>query len=193
MRKWSFKNRIFFLTRKYLNGHSVTAFRGDDAVVTVVVDLVVVDGQEVAVVVGVKAVRRIVVHLVPPPVSLLVAVRVDSEMVVVDVRVVDVAVDVDIIEHFGVTKVLAEPSNLTRYGGTSFFSLVRNTFQGHAWERLLGISIIRRQIIWAWGSVLKGPSAQQTSVRIQTATPATTFEPSVLKLNANTVNFGLSL
>ena len=115
MRKWSFKNRIFFLTRKYLNGHSVTAFRGDDAVVTVVVDLVVVDGQEVAVVVGVKAVRRIVVHLVPPPVSLLVAVRVDSEMVVVDVRVVDVAVHIDLVEYFGVTLVFTEPADLFRW------------------------------------------------------------------------------
>ena len=103
MRKWSFKNRIFFLTRKYLNGHSVTAFRGDDAVVTVVVDLVVVDGQEVAVVVGVKPVRCFVVHLVSPPGSLLVAVRVHSEMVVVDVRVIDIAVDVDLVEQLGIT------------------------------------------------------------------------------------------
>ena len=83
--------------------------------VSVVVDLVVVDGQEVAVVVGVKAVRRIVVHLVPPPVSLLVAVRVDTEVHVVDVRVVDVAVDVDIIEYFGVTLVRAEPADLVRW------------------------------------------------------------------------------
>ena len=67
--------------------------------VSIVVDLVVVDGQEVAVVVGVEAVHRVVVHLVPPPVSLLVAVGVDPEMVVVDVRVVDVAVDADYIEQ----------------------------------------------------------------------------------------------
>ena len=80
--------------------------------VSVVVDLVVVDGQEVAVVVGVEAVRRVVVHLVPSPVSLLVAVRVDSEVVVVDVRVVDVSVDVDLIEHFRVTRVRAEPAYL---------------------------------------------------------------------------------
>ena len=66
--------------------------------VHVVVDLVVVDGQEVAVVVRVEAVPRVVVHLVSSPVSLLVAVRVDPEPVVVDVRVVDVAVDVDIVE-----------------------------------------------------------------------------------------------
>ena len=96
----------------YLNGHSVAALGGDDAVVSIVVDLVVVDGQEVAVVVGVEAVRRVVVHLVPSPVSLLVAVRVDSEVVVVDVRVVDVSVDVDLIEHFRVTRVRAEPAYL---------------------------------------------------------------------------------
>ena len=80
--------------------------------VYVVVDLVIVDGQEVAVVVGVKAVAGVVVHLVPPPVSLLVAVRVDPEVVVVDVRVVDVTVDVDIVEQLGITQVLAEPSHL---------------------------------------------------------------------------------
>ena len=99
----------------YLDGHSVAALGGDDAVVPVVVDLVIVDGQEVAVVVGVKAVPRVVVHLVPPPVSLLVAVRVDPEVVVVDVRVIDVAVDVDIIEYFGVTLVRAEPADLVRW------------------------------------------------------------------------------
>ena len=71
--------------------------------VAVVVDLVVVDGQEVAVVVGVKPVRCVVVHLVSPPVSLLVAVRVHSEMVVVDVRVIDIAVDVDLVEQLGIT------------------------------------------------------------------------------------------
>ena len=69
----------------HLDGHSVATLGGDDAVVSVVVDLVVVDSQEVAVVVGVEAVRRVVVHLVPSPVSSLVAVRVDPEMVVVDV------------------------------------------------------------------------------------------------------------
>ena len=80
--------------------------------VSVVVDLVVVDGQVVAVVVGVKAISGVVVHLVPPPVSTLVPVRVDSEMVVVDVRVVDVAVDVDIVENAGVALVFAVPPNL---------------------------------------------------------------------------------
>ena len=80
--------------------------------VPVVVDFVVVDSQEVAVVVGVKAVRRVVVHLVPPPVSLLVAVRVHSKMVVVDVRVIDVAVDVDIVEQAGITEILAESSHV---------------------------------------------------------------------------------
>ena len=96
----------------YLDRNSVAALRGDDTVLHVVVDLVVVDGQEVAVVVGVEAVRCVVVHLVPPPVSLLVAVRVDSEVIVVDVGVVDVAVDVDFVEHVWVTQVLAEPSHL---------------------------------------------------------------------------------
>ena len=99
----------------YLDGHPVAALGGDDSVVPVVVDLVVVDGQEVAVVVGVKAVARVVVHLVPPPVSLLVAVRVDPEVQVVDVRVVDVAIDVNIIEYFGVRLVRAEPADLVRW------------------------------------------------------------------------------
>ena len=80
--------------------------------VHVVVDLVVVDGQVVTVVVGIEAVRRVVVHLVPPPVSLLVTVRVDSEMVVVDVRVVDVAVNINLVENFGIAAVGAVPSNL---------------------------------------------------------------------------------
>ena len=53
--------------------------------VPIVVDLIVVDGQEVAVVVGIEAVPRVVMDLVPPPVSLLVAERVDSELHVVDV------------------------------------------------------------------------------------------------------------
>ena len=96
----------------YLDGHSVAALRGDDAVVSVFVDLVVVDGQVVAVVVGVETVLGVVVHLIPPPVSLLVAVRVDSEVVVVDVGVVDVAVDVHLVEHLRVTSVFAEPSYL---------------------------------------------------------------------------------
>ena len=95
-----------------LDGHSVTALGGDDAVVDVVVDLVVVDGQEVAVVVGVEPVRRVVVHLVPSPVSLLVAVRVDSEPVVVDVRIVDVAVHVHLVEHFEIAEVFAQSSHL---------------------------------------------------------------------------------
>ena len=99
----------------YLDGHSVAALGGDDAVVPVVVDLIIVDGQEVAVVVRVKAVPRVVMHLVPPPVPLLVAVRVYPEVVVVDVRVIDVAVDVDIIEYFGVTLVRAEPADLVRW------------------------------------------------------------------------------
>ena len=83
--------------------------------VSIVVDLVVVDRQEVAVVVGVEAVPRVVVHLVPPPVTLLVAVRVDPEVVVVYVRVVDVAVDVYIIEHLMVTLVDAEPTDLVKW------------------------------------------------------------------------------
>ena len=103
------------ISRIYLYGHSVAALGGDDAMVAVIVDLVVVDAQEVAVVVGVKAVRRVVVHLVPPPVALLVAVRVHPEMVVVDVRVVDVSVDVDIVENVDIAKVLAQSSNLARW------------------------------------------------------------------------------
>ena len=101
--------------KSYLDGHPVAALGGDDAVVPVVVDRVVVDGQEVAVVVGVKAVARVVVHLVPPPVSLLVAVGVEPKVHVVDVRVVDVAVDVDLVEYFGVTLVFTEPADLFRW------------------------------------------------------------------------------
>ena len=78
----------------HLCGHSAAALGGDDAVVSVVVDFVAVDGQEIVVVVGVKAVRRVVVHLVSSTVTLLVAVRVNSDKIVVDVRVVDVAADV---------------------------------------------------------------------------------------------------
>ena len=96
----------------HLNRHSVAAFRGNDAMVHVVVDLIVVDGQEVAVVVGVKAVRRVVVHLVPPPVSLLVSVRVHPKPVVVDVGVIDVAIDVHLVEHFRIAQVFAETTNL---------------------------------------------------------------------------------
>ena len=98
--------------RPYLDGHSVAALGGDDAVVSVVVDGVVVDGQEVAVVVGVEPVRGVVVHLVPPPVSLLMAVRVDPEVVVMDVRVVDVAVDVNLVEQSRITRVHAKSAYL---------------------------------------------------------------------------------
>ena len=98
--------------RSHLDRHSVAALGGNDTVIFVVVDGVVVDGQVVAVVVGVKTVCRVVVHLVPSPVSLLVAVRVDSEMVVVDVGVVDVAVDVHLVEHRGVAAVRAVSSHL---------------------------------------------------------------------------------
>ena len=75
--------------------------------IPVVVDLVVVDGHQIAVVVGVKAVLGVVVHFVPPPVSLLVAVRVDSEVVVVDVRVINVTVDVGITKYVDIAQVLA--------------------------------------------------------------------------------------
>ena len=108
------RNRSVF-DKLYLDGHPVAALGSDDPVVPVVVDHVVVNRQEIAVVVRVEAVPRVVVHLVPPPVSLLVAVRVDPEVVVVDVRVIDVAVDVDIIEYFGVTLVRAEPADLVRW------------------------------------------------------------------------------
>ena len=80
--------------------------------VPVVIHLVVVDGEEVAVIVGVETVPRVIVHLVPPPISLLVAVRVDPEVVVVDVRVVNVAVDIDVVEDFVVALISAEPTDL---------------------------------------------------------------------------------
>ena len=82
--------------------------------IAIVIDQVIVDREEVAVVVRVKAIARVVVHLVPPPVSLLVAVRVDPEVVVVDVGIVDVAVDVDIFEDVVVAFVLAEPTHLVK-------------------------------------------------------------------------------
>ena len=55
-------------------------------------------------------------HLVPPPVSLLVAVRVDPEIVVVDVGIIDVAVDVDIVEYLGVALIDTVPTDLVRCG-----------------------------------------------------------------------------
>ena len=98
----------------YLYGHSVAALRCDYAVPLVVEHLIVVDGQVVAVVVGVKAVSRVVVHPVSPPVSPVVAVRVDPEVVVVDFRIVYIAVDVDLVEHFRVPLVRAVPADLVR-------------------------------------------------------------------------------
>ena len=82
--------------------------------VPVVVDLVVVDSQKVAFVVKFNPTLLVVVHLVPPKVSLLVALRVDTEVVVVDVRIVNVAINVDIVEHFVVDLVDAEPTGLVR-------------------------------------------------------------------------------
>ena len=101
-------------SKPYLNRNPVAALGGDDPVVPVIVDLVVVDRQKVAVVVRVEAVPRVVVHLVPPPISLLVAVRVDPEVVVVDVGIVDIPVDVNIVKYFVVALVHAEPTDLVR-------------------------------------------------------------------------------
>ena len=98
----------------------VAALGGDDAVVPVVVDRVVVDGDVVAVVVRVETVADVVVHLVVPPVSLLVAVRVDSEVEVVDVGVVDVAEHTNFIEQLGVALILAVSSDLVRRWLTRF-------------------------------------------------------------------------
>ena len=68
--------------------------------VSVVVDLVSVGRQEVSVVMGVEAAPRVIAYLLPPPVTLLVAgSSVDPEVVVVYVRVIDVAVDVYVMEH----------------------------------------------------------------------------------------------
>lgn len=50
---------------------------------------------------------------VPAPVSLLVSVSVDREIVVVDLGVVDVTVHVDLIKNLRVGLVLAEASHLT--------------------------------------------------------------------------------
>lgn len=98
----------------YLDRYSVAALGGDDSVVSVVVDDVIVDRQEVGVIVGVEAVPGVVMHLVSAPVSLLVAVRVQAKAVVVDVRVVHVAVHIHLIEDFGVALVHAEPSDLSK-------------------------------------------------------------------------------
>ena len=87
--------------------------------VPVVIHLVVVDGEKVAVIVRVETVPRVVVHLVPSPVPLLVAVRVNPEVVVVDVRVVNVAVDIDVVEDFVVALVNAEPTDLIVLVGVS--------------------------------------------------------------------------
>ena len=53
-------------------------------------------------------------HIVPPPVSLLVAVRVDPDVVVVDVETVDVAIDVDTMKYLAVALVHAGPKDLAR-------------------------------------------------------------------------------
>ena len=103
-----------------LDGDVVAALGGDDAVVPVVVDRVVVDGDVVAVVVRVEAVADVVVHLVVPPVSLLVAVRVNSEVEVVDVGIVDVAEHTNFIEQLGVALILAVSSDLVRRWLTRF-------------------------------------------------------------------------
>ena len=49
---------------------------------------------------------------VPPPVSPMMTVRVYPEVVVVNFRVVDVAIDVDVVENFGVPLVRAVPTDL---------------------------------------------------------------------------------
>lgn len=51
---------------------------------------------------------------VAAPVTLLVAVGVDGEVEVVQFRVIDVAVNVNLVEDLGVALVFAEPSDLKR-------------------------------------------------------------------------------
>ena len=111
-----------------LDGDMIAALGGDDVVVPVVVDLVVVDGQVIAVVVGVEAVADVVVHLVVPPVSLLVPVRVDSEVEVVDVGIVDVAEHTNGVEQLGVAFILAVSSNLSQTMGEGFFGCFKVRF-----------------------------------------------------------------
>ena len=96
----------------YVDGHPVAAFMCNAAMVPVDVNLVFVDRREVAVIVGVEAAPRVVVHLVPPPVSLLVAVCVDPEICDVNVGVIDIIVDVDIVEKLGITLIVVEPADL---------------------------------------------------------------------------------
>lgn len=57
--------------------------------------------------------RVVRVHDVPTPVSLLVAVRVDREVVVVNLGVVDVTVHVNLIEYLQIGLIFAEASHLT--------------------------------------------------------------------------------
>lgn len=56
-----------------LDRHAIAPLGGDDAVVAVAPDLVIVDVEVVTVVVGVKPVFDVVVHIISPPVTLLVA------------------------------------------------------------------------------------------------------------------------
>ena len=100
--------------RPHSNGHPFSEFRCDDTVESVIVDLVVVDRRQVAIVVGVEAVSRVVVHLLPPPVSLLVAVRVDPEVGVVNVRVNTFPTDIDIVQHVVAPLVNTGPADLAR-------------------------------------------------------------------------------
>lgn len=96
-----------------MDGCSIASLEGEAVVTFVVVDIVVVYGQDVAVVVGVKAVCRVVAHLVSPPDSMQVAVRVHPKVVVLNVRVLDVTVDGTIVEQSRVARAREEHLHLT--------------------------------------------------------------------------------
>ena len=118
-----------------MDRHLIESLRGDDPVVPVVVDLVVADSHDVAVVVGFEAVTRVAVHLVSPPVFLLVAVRAESKVVVVYVQSVDVTKHVDIFENIVVTLVDAKPPDLVRTFMSSIPGRPQVSKGGYIFER----------------------------------------------------------
>lgn len=57
--------------------------------------------------------RRIGVDGVPAPISLLVTISVHRKVIVVDLRVINISVDVDLIEYFRIGLVHAKSSHLS--------------------------------------------------------------------------------
>lgn len=80
--------------------------------IAVGVDVVVGDSEVVGVVVGVEAVKDVVVHLVVGPHAALVAVRVHAIVHTVDVGPLDVTIHVGAFEHVRVRQIFAEATDL---------------------------------------------------------------------------------